>query len=68
MSATNNINAAITLLLNITAQAGRVSAAIASARAEARDLSNQELTELQADDDAARAQLVGAIAAAKSAS
>lgn len=61
MSATQNLNTAITLLLAITAQAGRVSAAIAAARAEARDLTAEELAGLRAEDDAARAALVEAI-------
>lgn len=61
----NNLNAAITLLLTITAQAGRVSAAIAAARAEGRDLRDEELGALQAADDLARAELAEAIEAAK---
>lgn len=64
MNDLNNINAAITLLLQLTAAAARVSSAIAAARAEGRDLSDVELAGLQAADDAARDQLVGSIAAA----
>jgi hypothetical protein len=61
----NNLNTAITLLLSITAQAGRVSAAIAAARASGGGLSDQQLAELQASDDVARAGLVASIEAAK---
>jgi hypothetical protein len=62
----NNLNAAITLLLNLTAAAGKVSGLIGAARAEGRDLTAEELAGLRAADDAARGDLVAAIAAAKS--
>lgn len=65
MSATSNLNAAITLLLNLTAAAGKVSALIAQARSEGREeLTTEEMAGLRATDDAARADLVGAIDAA----
>jgi hypothetical protein len=60
-----NLNAAITLLLNMTVAAGKVSAAITAAQAEGRDLLDSELEALQATDDAARADLVGAIEASR---
>lgn len=66
MNSLNNINAAITLLLNLTAAAARVSSAIAAARSEDRDLSDAELAGLHVADNAARADLVAAIEAAKS--
>lgn len=65
MSNLNNLNAAITLLLNITIAAGKVSAAITAAQSEGRDLADAELEALRATDDAARADLVGAIEASK---
>jgi hypothetical protein len=61
----NNLNAAITLLLNLTAAAGKVSALIGSARAEGRGLTAEELAGLKAADDAARGDLVAAIEAAR---
>lgn len=60
-----NLNAAITLLLNMTVAAGKVSAAITAAQADGRDLLDSELEALQATDDAARADLVGAIEASR---
>lgn len=60
-----NLNAAITLLLNITVAAGKVSAAITAAQAEGRDLADSELEALRATDDAARSDLVGAIEASR---
>jgi len=65
MSDLNNLNAAITLLLQLTAAAGRVSTLIAGARADGRDLTAEELAGLQAADDVARAALAAAIEAAK---
>ena len=65
MSSVQNVNAAITLLLNLTAAAGKVSALIGAARAEGRDLTAEELAGLQAADDAARGDLVEAIEAAQ---
>lgn len=57
-----NINLAITLLLTLATRAGEISAGIARARAEGRDLSDAELQGLRDADDAARAELVAAIA------
>jgi hypothetical protein len=65
MSTTANLNAAITLLLNITVAAGKVSAAITAAQSEGRDLLDSELEALRATDDAARRDLVGAIEASR---
>jgi len=65
VSTVNNLNAAITLLLNLTAAAGKVSNTIHEAQRLGRDLTDAELGELQVYDDAARGQLVGAIEAAK---
>ena len=65
MSTTSNLNAAITLLLNITVAAGKVSAAITAAQSEGRDLLDSELEALRATDDAARRDLVGAIEASR---
>ncbi len=65
MSDLNNVNAAITLLLQLTAAAGKVSTMIAAARAEGRDLTAEELAGLRAADDAARGDLVSAIEAAR---
>lgn len=60
-----NLNAAITLLLNITVAAGKVSAAITAAQAEGRDLLDEELEALKATDDADRSDLVEAIEASR---
>ncbi|HYE70612.1 MAG TPA: hypothetical protein VD932_03715 [Aquabacterium sp.] len=68
MSTTRNLNAAIGLLLNLTAAAGKASALIGTARAEGRDVTAEELAGLQAADDAARGDLVAAIEAAKAGS
>lgn len=65
MSNLTNLNAAITLLLNMTVAAGKVSAAITAAQAEGRDLLASELEALRATDDAARTDLVAAIEASK---
>jgi hypothetical protein len=62
---TQNLNAAITLLLNLTAAAGKVSGLIGEARSQGRDLTAEELAGLRAADDAARGDLVAAIEAAK---
>ena len=59
----NNLNVAVTLLLNLATAAGRVSAAITAAQAEGRDLLDSELEALRATDDAARADLQAAISA-----
>lgn len=67
MSTLNNLNSAITLLLQLTAQAGRVSLLIASAREQGRDLSDAEMAALQGEDAAARVALLEAIATAKAA-
>lgn len=65
-SPVNNLNAAITLLLNLTAAAGKVSGLIAQARNEGRDdLTAEELAGLRASDEAARGDLVAAIEAAQ---
>lgn len=60
-----NLNAAITLLLQLTAAAGRVSTLIAGARADGRGLNSAELHALEEVDDTARAGLVAAIDAAR---
>ncbi len=62
---TTNLSLAIGVLLSATQQAAKVSALIAVAHAEARDLSDAEVAGLQADDDAKRDLLLGAIESAK---
>lgn len=57
--------AAIDLLIALLNSAGRISVLIAKAQAESRDLSEEEWGQIVADDDAARASLVDAIAKAK---
>ena len=64
---TANLNAAVTLLLNLTVAAGKVSALITAARANGREsLTDEEMASLRAIDDAARVELVAAIEASKS--
>lgn len=58
------VTAAIELLLQVINHAGPVSAAIARARAENRQLTREELEEAFAQDDAARDSLVDAISRA----
>jgi hypothetical protein len=60
-----NINLAITLLLALTTKAGQISAGIAQARSEGRDLTDGELQALRGADDAQRGLLTDAIARAK---
>lgn len=62
---TKNLSAAITLLLNLTAAAGKVSGLIVTARSEGRDLTDEQLAGLVASDDAARAELAAAIEASR---
>lgn len=56
-----NVDAALTLLLALATKAGEISASIARAQAQGRDLSDTELLELQAADDRARDELQAAI-------
>jgi hypothetical protein len=60
-----NLNAAVTLLLNLAVAAGKVSSAITAAQSEGRDLRDEELEALKATDDAARSDLVAAIEASR---
>ena len=61
----SGVNLAIQLVLALINQAGTVSAMIQKAQSEGRDLTPEELNTLASSDDAARAQLVAAINAAK---
>lgn len=65
MSKTQNLDAALTFLLNVAAAAGKVSGLIGAARSEGRDLTDVELAGLRDADDAARADLAAAIEASK---
>jgi hypothetical protein len=56
-----NIDLALTLLITLLNRSAEISALIAQARGEGRDLTADELAGLQAADDAARAALVAAI-------
>lgn len=60
-----NVDLALTLLLTLATKAGEVSAGIAKAQAEGRDLSDGELLALQSADDLQRDILQGAIGRAK---
>lgn len=62
-----NVDLALTVVLALITKAGEVSAEIAQARAENRDLSGEQLTALGVTDDMQRDLLVDAIARAKAA-
>lgn len=57
----------VTLMLGLLDRAAQIGALIQTARAEGRDVTSAELDGLKLADDAARAELVQAIAAAKAA-
>lgn len=57
--------AAIDLLLTLVANAGRISTVIRQAQSEGREPTADELADIAADNDGARAALVDAIARAK---
>jgi hypothetical protein len=61
-----NINLALTLLISLLSKSQEISALIKQAKGEGRDISDAELDGLVAADDAARAELVAAIEAARS--
>lgn len=64
-----NYNNAVTLLLNLTAAAGRISALLERVRHDGRDGPNdQEMLDLHLADDLQRAALVAAIEGAKTGS
>jgi hypothetical protein len=58
-----NAELAITLLLGLLDRANAISQLISTARTEGRDISDEELNKLQADDDVAREKLLAAIKA-----
>ena len=58
-----NVDLLLTLLITALNRAGEISALIANARKEGRDVSDAELDALFAQDDAARAELLSVIAA-----
>ena len=60
-----NAELAITLLLSLVDRAAAISALLAQAKAQGRDISAIELDTLCKEDDAARAALVAAIARAR---
>lgn len=61
-----NFNKALTLLLNASAAAGRVSALLQQVQLDGRDgPSDAEMASLELADDAQRAELVDAIQATK---
>lgn len=57
---------ALQVLDQLLARAGTISALITKAQTEKRDITEAELDALAAEDDAARARLTAAIAAARS--
>jgi hypothetical protein len=61
-----NTAVAISLLTELLKQAAAISLLVRQAQTEGRDLTPQELEVVQAADDAARANLIGAIERAKS--
>lgn len=62
-----NTSAAIELLVALLTQAARVSLLLQAAKAEAREITDEEWRELLNDNDAARARLVEAIVKARGA-
>lgn len=60
-----NIGLALNLLLSLLSKASEISALINAARAEGRDVSDEELAALGVEDDIARDALVEAIRKAK---
>ncbi len=60
-----NIGLALNVILALLGKASEISALISAARAENRDITDDELARLTAADDAARAALAEAIEAAK---
>jgi hypothetical protein len=58
---TENVLLAIALLLQLTEQAAKIGAVIQRAQSEGRDLTLEELKELQAADDISRQRLENAI-------
>lgn len=61
-----HISAAIELVLSLLAQAQRISAVLAKAIAEKREISPTEWSDIKAADDAARTNLADAIKRAES--
>lgn len=60
-----NALALVTVLLGLVDQTARIGQLIANARAQNRDVTDEEIAALAAGDDAARQSLVDAIAKAK---
>ncbi len=60
-----NIATALTSLIQLTLQAQKIQQLLLTAQQEGRDITDAELTQLAADDDAARAEFVAAIEAAR---
>ena len=60
-----NTTAVIDLILSLVTRLQAAAALIRKARAEGREITNEELDALAAEDDAARAELVAAIENAK---
>lgn len=58
-----NVDLAIELLIQLGLQAGKISDAIAAAKAENRDISDEEWQQIRADNDAARAAFVATLSA-----
>lgn len=61
-----NVSAAIELLLQLLASAGKLGEVISKARAENRDITDAELLTAVGDNDAARTALAAALDKAKS--
>ena len=62
-----NIDLALTLIIQLLNRSGEISALIAKARGEGRDITEAELDALVSADDLARAELEAAIAARRAA-
>ncbi len=60
-----NIATALTSLIQLTLQAQKIQQLLLLAQQEGRDITDAELVQLAADDDAARAEFVKAIEAAR---
>lgn len=60
-----NLTLAVTLALNLVDRAAAIGALVRKAQAEGRDVTDAELDELEAADDAARGELADAIEQAR---
>lgn len=58
-----NTELALELMIQLGLEIGKISSRITEAKAEARDISDEEMQQIRADNDAARAQFAATLAA-----